>query len=58
LLSPRMPLAGGAMYTVGVLFYAWKKLPYNHVIWHVFNLAGSTYHYVAVLCAVILPAKA
>jgi hemolysin III len=53
-----MPLAGGAMYTVGVLFYAWKKLPYNHVIWHVFNLAGSTYHYVAVLCAVILPAKA
>jgi hemolysin III len=50
--------AGGALYTVGVVFYAWKKLPYNHAIWHGFVLAGSTCHYFAVLCAVILPAKA
>ena len=51
-------VAGGVLYTVGVVFYAWKKLPYNHAIWHGFVLAGSTCHYFAVLCSVILPAKA
>jgi len=51
-------LAGGVLYTAGVVFYAWKKVPYNHAIWHGFVLAGSTCHYVAVLCSVILPAKA
>ena len=51
-------LTGGVLYTVGVVFYAWKKVPYNHAIWHGFVLAGSTCHYFAVLCSVILPAKA
>jgi len=51
-------LAGGVLYTVGVAFYAWKKVPYNHAIWHGFVIAGSTCHYFAVLCSVILPAKA
>ncbi|HET7210057.1 MAG TPA: hemolysin III family protein [Terriglobales bacterium] len=50
-------LAGGLLYTVGVVFYAWKKVPYNHAIWHGFVLAASTCHYLAVLCSVILPAK-
>ena len=49
-------LAGGLSYTVGVVFYAWRKLPYNHAIWHVFVLAGSICHYVAVLLYV-LPAR-
>ena len=34
-------LAGGVLYTVGVVFYAWKKVPYNHAIWHGFVIAGS-----------------
>jgi hemolysin III len=51
-------LAGGVMYTVGVVFYACKNVPYNHAIWHGFVLAGSTCHYLAVLCSVILPARA
>ena len=34
-------LAGGICYTVGVVFYVWRKLPFNHVIWHLFVLAGS-----------------
>ncbi len=51
-------LAGGVLYTVGVVFYAWKKVPYNHAIWHGFVIAGSACHYFAVLCSVILPAKA
>jgi len=42
-------LAGGLLYTSGVIFYAWKRLPYNHVVWHLFVLAGSTCHYFAVL---------
>ncbi len=51
-------LAGGLFYTLGVVFYAWKRIPYNHVIWHVFVMAGSTCHYFAVLYSVILPVKA
>jgi hemolysin III len=46
-------LAGGLFYTSGVLFYAWKRLPYSHVVWHVFVLAGSTCHYVAILRSVL-----
>jgi hemolysin III len=48
--------AGGMAYTVGVIFYAAKRIPYNHAIWHLFVLAGSIFHYVAVLLYV-LPAK-
>jgi hemolysin III len=46
-------MAGGLMYTAGVVFYAWKRVPYNHVIWHVFVMAGSACHYCAVLYSVI-----
>lgn len=49
-------LAGGVLYTAGVGFFAWRKLPYSHAIWHVFVLAGSACHYFAVLYYV-LPAK-
>jgi len=49
--------AGGLSYTAGVVFFAWKKIPYHHVIWHVFVLGGSTCHYLAVLYSVVLPAK-
>lgn len=40
---------GGVLYTVGVVFYAWRKLPYNHATWHLFVLAGSVCHYLAIL---------
>lgn len=40
--------AGGAFYTIGVLFYRWESLPYHHAIWHLFVLAGSISHYIAV----------
>lgn len=43
---------GGLLYTVGVLFYAWRKLPYGHAIWHLFVLGGSICHYLAVLSLV------
>ncbi len=41
-------LGGGAFYTTGVIFYLWEKLPYNHAIWHLFVIAGSLGHYLAV----------
>jgi hemolysin III len=60
-LAPRGALAwliaGGLAYTAGVVFYAWRRIPYHHAIWHVFVLAGSICHYFAVLLYV-LPAKA
>lgn len=46
-------LAGGVAYTMGVAFYASKRLPYSHAIWHLFVLAGSALHYVAVLVYVV-----
>jgi len=46
-------LAGGLAYTLGSIFYAWKKLPYHHAIWHLFVMAGSAFHFFAVLFYVI-----
>jgi len=44
---------GGVAYTVGVGFYLWHRLPYNHLIWHVFVLIGSALHFCGVLFYVI-----
>lgn len=46
-------LAGGIAYTVGVIFYKWRSLPYNHAVWHGFVLAGSALHFFAVLFYVV-----
>ncbi|MGO4675508.1 hemolysin III family protein [Bosea sp. 2YAB26] len=42
-------LAGGVLYTVGVLFHVWRSLPFQNAIWHVFVLAASGCFYGAVL---------
>jgi len=41
-------VAGGLAYTVGIIFYLWRRLPYHHAIWHLFVLSGSSLHYLAV----------
>ena len=46
-------LAGGLAYTGGIAFYAWDSLPFNHSIWHIFVLAGSAAHFLAVVFFVI-----
>ncbi|HKY05867.1 MAG TPA: hemolysin III family protein [Blastocatellia bacterium] len=46
-------IAGGVAYTVGVVFFACKRVPYNHAIWHVFVMAGSICHYFAVMYSVL-----
>ena len=42
-------LSGGMAYTLGVLFYAAKRLPYNHFVWHLFVIVGTACHFCAVL---------
>ncbi len=46
-------IAGGLSYTVGAIFYAAKRLPYSHAIWHVFVLAGAICHFLAVIWHVL-----
>lgn len=46
-------LAGGLFYTVGVIFYVWDSLPFNHAIWHLFVMAGSICHFLMVVLYVI-----
>jgi hemolysin III len=46
-------LLGGLAYTLGVIFYVWKRLPYHHAVWHGFVLAGSVLHFFAILFYVI-----
>jgi len=43
---------GGVLYSVGVLFHVWTRLPYHNAIWHLFVLAGSACHFGAVMQAV------
>ena len=45
--------AGGLAYTTGVFFFAAKRIPHHHAIWHLFVLGGSICHYVAVLLYVL-----
>lgn len=42
-------VAGGLSYTVGVVFFTWKRLRYGHAVWHLFVAAGSVCHFLAVL---------
>ncbi|GAB4520058.1 MAG: hemolysin III family protein [Roseibium sp.] len=49
-----MILAGGLLYTVGTLFYAWKRLPFQNAIWHAFVLAAAVCHFTAVFHDVAL----
>lgn len=41
-------VAGGLSYTVGAGFYAAKRVPYTHAIWHLFVLGGAAAHCVAI----------
>lgn len=41
-------VAGGLAYSGGVAFFVWKRLPFNHAIWHLFVLGGSACHVMAI----------
>lgn len=42
-------LAGGVCYTFGTIFFGLKKLPYAHLVWHLFVLGGTTFHWIAII---------
>jgi hemolysin III len=46
-------IAGGALYTLGVIFHAWQRLRFQNAIWHSFVLLGAACHYTAVLDLVL-----
>jgi hemolysin III len=46
-------LAGGALYSLGVIFHAWRRLRFQNAIWHSFVLLGAACHYTAVLDLVL-----
>jgi len=41
-------IIGGVSYTLGVVFYAWRRLPYHHAIWHLFVIGGTAAHFWAI----------
>lgn len=47
-------LAGGVVYSTGVIFHLWRRLPFQNAIWHGFVLAGATLHYLAVFNGVLI----
>lgn len=44
---------GGAFYTIGIFFYAFKRVPYNHLIWHFFVLGGAISHWLFIYLDVV-----
>ena len=51
LISPTilsLIITGGVLYFIGVIFYLWETLPYNHPIWHLFVMAASILHFIAI----------
>ncbi|RDH85147.1 MAG: hemolysin III [endosymbiont of Escarpia spicata] len=46
-------LAGGLCYSLGVIFYVWKRLAYHHAVWHLFVLGGSIFHFFSILFYVV-----
>ncbi|WP_091775177.1 PAQR family membrane homeostasis protein TrhA [Piscibacillus halophilus] len=46
---------GGILYSVGSIFYMWRGFPYHHAVWHLFVVAGSAFHFFAILFYIVLP---
>ena len=48
-----LTLAGGVLYSLGVIFHAWQRLRFQNAIWHGFVLLGAACHYTAILDMVL-----
>lgn len=49
-------VAGGLVYTAGVVFHLWESLRFQNAIWHGFVLVGASCHYIAVMTSVVMAA--
>ncbi|WP_420795513.1 PAQR family membrane homeostasis protein TrhA [Halalkalibacillus sediminis] len=47
-------IVGGILYSVGSIFYMWRGFAYHHAIWHLFVIAGSAFHFFAILFYIVL----
>jgi len=47
-------LAGGVVYSAGIIFHLWERLKFQNVLWHVFVVAGAMLHLVAILNCVVI----
>jgi hemolysin III len=45
--------AGGAFYSIGIIFYVFERIPYNHIIWHLFVLGGAICHYLMIFLYIV-----
>lgn len=52
-LGLKLVVAGGITYTLGVVFYLVKQIPYNHAIWHLFVVGGGACHFFAIYYGVL-----
>ncbi len=52
-LGINLLMLGGAFYMIGILFYAIRKIPYNHFIWHLFVLGGTISHWLFIYIDVV-----
>lgn len=50
-------VAGGLAYTLGIVFFLWKRLMYSHAIWHIFVLTGTVTHFFAVYNSITINIK-
>lgn len=46
-------VAGGISYSVGAIFYALERIPFNHAVWHVFVLGGGICHFLGIVWHVL-----
>ena len=48
---------GGALYTIGIVFHLWERLPFQTAIWHLFVVAAAAVHFAAVVISVTAPSS-
>ena len=53
-LALGLVVAGGVLYSLGVIFHAWQRLRFQNAIWHGFVLLGAACHYTAILDLIVL----
>lgn len=46
-------IAGGVVYSIGIIFYLWKALPYSHAIWHLFVVGGTVVQFLSIFTMVL-----
>ncbi|MGP4075042.1 PAQR family membrane homeostasis protein TrhA [Halobacillus sp. K22] len=46
-------ILGGVMYSIGSIFYVWRSFTYHHMVWHLFVIGGSIFHFFTIFFYVI-----